>query len=176
MLKFENVLELSRRVFAQWEKTLSCEHCRTDRQSIMVLPMAAERVLALFEAASVTYGVVQSDSEMSNDQDGGQSSSPLSLHTRRLSGLESVPQQVVCLKSTMKFVKMELDASNAKLFVKVLLSRRLLKLCSLLEDLKEVIGRLWHKDWAQQTNTLKACQTSTAFIMDRLVVLIGEIR
>ena len=71
---------------------------------------------------------------------------------------------------------MDLDGSNAKLFVRALLSRRLLKLYSLLEDLQKVTSRPWHKDWAQQTNTLKAWQTSTGLSLDRLLVLIGQVR
>ena len=138
--------------------------------------MAAERVLALFEAACVTYGVVQSDFGIGNDPDGGHDFSPSSLHSRRLSELNSVAQPVICLKSTMKFGQMELNGSNAKLFVKALLNRRLLKLYSLLENLRKVIGRLWHKEWAQQTNNLKTWQTSTGFILDRLFVLIGEVK
>ncbi len=176
MLKFENVLEMSRRIFLQWEKAMGCENCRTNQQTMTILPMAAERIFALCEAACLTYGITQLDSGMSSHRDSPQSSSPISLHPRRTSGMESFSPQVVCLKSTMKLGKMELDGNDAKLFVRTLLSRRLLKLCALLEELKELAEKLWHKDWAQQTDALKACERSTTFTMDKVVVLIGEIR
>ena len=176
MLKFENVLEISRRVIIQWEKAMECEHCRTSQQSVMILPMAAERILALYEAACLTYGITQLDSGMSSHRDRPQSLSPTSFHSRRTSGVESFPQQVVCLKSTLKFGEMELEGNNAKLLVRTLLSRRLLKLCALLGDLKELTEKLWQNDWAQQTDALKASERSTTFMMDKVVVLIGEIR
>ena len=175
MLRFDNILEIGRRFSIQWEKTMGCEHCRTDRQSLIILPMAAERVLAFYEAACLTYGITQLDSEMSSHQEGPPTSSPVSFHARR-PGLDCVPQQVMCLKSNMKLGRMDLEGSNAKSLVRSLLSRRLLKLCTLLEDLKDTIGDLWHMDWAQQTNILKTCERSTACIIDKLVILIGEIR
>ena len=163
-------------VFMQWQKAMGCEHCRTDQQSMMILPMAAERIIALYEAACLTYGITHLDSGMGNHEDRQQSSSSVSLHSRRAIGMESSPRQVMCLKSKMRFGKMELDGSNATLLVRTLLSRRLLKLCALLGDLKEMIEKLWHKDWAQQTDALKACERSTTFILDKVVVLIGEVR
>ena len=154
---------------------MACEHCRTSQQTMMIVPMAAERIFALYEAACLTYGITQVDSGMSNHRDSPHSSSPIYLHTRRPSGIESFPKQVVCLKSTMKFGKMELDGNDAKMLVRSLLSRRLLKLCALLGELKELTDKLWHKDWAQQTDTLKACERSTSFAVDQVVALIGDI-
>ena len=90
--------------------------------------------------------------------------------------MESFPLQVVCLKSTMKFGEMELDGNSAKLFVRTLLNRRLLKLCALLRDLVALTEKLWRKACAPQTDTLKACERSTTFTMDKVVVLIGEVR
>ena len=176
MLKLEDILEMSCRVFIQWQKAMGCEHCRTDQQSMMILPMAAERLIALYEAACLTYGIIHLDSGMSRHGDGQVSSSSTSLHSRRASGIEKFSRQVMCLKSEMRLGTMELDGSNAALLVRFLLSRRLLKLCALLGDLKEMIEKLWHKDWAQQTDALKVCERSTTFIMDKVMVLIGEIR
>lgn len=113
---------------------------------------------------------------LGNDADRDHDFPPSTLHSRRLSELHTVLQQVVCLKSIMRFGQTDLDGSNVKLFVKALLSRWLLKLYPLLEDLQKVTSRLWHKDWAQQTNILKAWRTSTGFILDRLPVLIGQVR
>lgn len=155
---------------------MDCEHCCTNQQSMMILPMAAERIFALCEAACLTYGITQLYSAISGHRDTPQSLSPISLHNGRTNGMESFPQQVVCLKSTMKFGEMELDGNSAKLLVRTLLSRRLLKLCGLLRDVIELTEKLQHKDWAQQTDTLKACRRSTTLTMDKAVVLIGEIR
>lgn len=176
MLNFESVLEISRHLFVQWEKAKRCEHCRANQQTMMVLLMAAERIFALYEAACLTYGITQSDPGMSSHRDSPQNSSQISFHNRRASGMGSFPQQVVCLKSTMRFGEMELDENTAKLLVRTLLSRRLLKLCALLGDLKELIEKLRHKDWAQQTDALKACERSTVFMVNKVLVLIGEIR
>lgn len=175
MFNFETVLDIGHRIFEQWDKMMSCEHCRIDRQFIVTLPMVAERILALYEAACSTYAITQLDSGMGSREDSPRSSSSVALHARRPVP-ESHPQQIVCLKSKMTFGKMELEGSNAKLLARILLSRSLLKLVTFLEDLKEVIEKLWNKDCAHQTDTLKACETSIACVMDKLIVLIGEIR
>ena len=174
MFKFENVLEIGQRVFTQWEGMICCDHCNVDRQAIVILPVAAERTLTLFEAACATYAVTHLDSGMSTHQNDPRNTS-VSLQGRRL-GLEDSPKHVVCLKSKMTFGTMEIDGTNAKLLARVLLSRSLLKLCSLLSDLKGTIGKLWDQEWAQQTDILKACETSIAGITDKLIILIGEIR
>ena len=175
MLKIENVLEVIRRVFIQWEKAMVCEHCHTSQQTMMILPMAAEKIFALCEAACLTYGITRLDSGMSSHRDSPQSSSPFSLHIGRTRGIESFPKEVVCLKSTMRFGKLELEGDNATLLVRSLLSRRLLKLCALLGDLKELTPKLWQNDWARQTDTLKACERSATFTLDQVVALIGDI-
>ena len=143
---------------------------------MIILLTAAERILALYEAACLTYGITQVDSGMSSHRESPQSSSSISFHTKGMSGTEASPQQLLCVKSTMKFGQMELNGNYAKLLVRILLSRRLLKLCSLLEDLKQSIRRLRREDGAQHTDILKVCERSTNFTMDKVVVLIGEIR
>ena len=175
MFNFETVLDIGHRIFEQWDKVRSCEHCHIDQQFVVTLPVVAERILALYEAACSTYAITQPDSAMGSGEGSPRSPSSVALHARRPVP-QSPPHQLVCLKSKMTFGKMELEGPNAKLLARILLSRSLLKLMTLLEDLKEMIEKLWNNDCAHQADILKACGTSTATVMDKLIVLIGEIR
>ena len=175
MFNFETVLDIGHRIFEQWDKVRSCEHCRLDRQFVVTLPLVAERILALYQAACSTYAITQPESEMGSGEGCPRRSSSVVLHAGR-PVTQSPPHQLVCLKSKMTFGKMELEGPNAKLLARILLSRSLLKLVTLVEDIKEMIEKLWNNDYAHQTDVLKGCGASIASVMDKLIILVGEIR
>ena len=175
MFNFETVLDIGHRIFEQWNKVRSCEHCCIDRQIVVTLLVGAERTLALYRAACSTYAITQADSEMGSSEGCPRSSSSVALHSVR-PVTQSPSHQLVCLKSKMTFGKMELEGANAKLLARILMSRSLLKLVTLVEDIKEMIEKLWNNDYAHQTDILKACGASIASVMDKLIILIGEIR
>jgi hypothetical protein len=197
LIAFESVLDIGRRVVRQWETVVACDRCRTNRQSIIVLRMVADRVLALYDAACVTYGIVHSDGASgygsatasaititaSGGAGGGAGGSgaanaPGSSQALRSDGHATVSaaRQIVCLKSDMVLGQLELEDSDARLLARALLSRRLLRLGTLLEDLKEIVVGLWSENWAQQADTLRACEASISATIDRLVTLVGQLR
>lgn len=193
LIAFESVLDIGRRIVRQWEAVIVCEHCRTNRQSIIVLRMVADRVLALYEAACAAYGIAPNDVvtataviASSNSTASGSGSSGgaavmaardaadegrTSANSARSPRAES--RQVVCLKSDMVLGQLELEESDARLLARTLLNRRLLRLGALLEDLKEIVVEL---NWAQQTDMLRACEKSITGTIDRLVTLVGQFR
>lgn len=68
------------------------------------------------------------------------------------------------------------EGNDAKLLARILLNRDLQKLGVLLENLKEMVGELWSETWARQTGTLQACEASISLTMEKLMILISQLR
>lgn len=166
VIEFEAVLDIGCRIATQWEAVIDCANCRSHRQSIVILPMVAEQVLALYEVACSTYAISQLDSGTGDHPGPG-----YSAHATRPS-----TDRWVCQKSRMMLGQLELEEHDAKLLARVLLNRDLQKLGVLLEDLTEMVGELWSETWAQQTGTLRACEASISLTMEKLMILISQLR
>ena len=154
--------------------------------------MAAERMLTLYEAACAAYGVGsgQIDLEEGVGIDGGLTGRHHAVS--RQNSIGSSPSQalrcgpgenpvryntdIVCLKGEMMLGQMKLEDSEARMLARVLLSRRLLKMGALLEELKGIIEGLWNENWAQLTDTLRTCEVSITGTIDKVVVLVGQLR
>jgi hypothetical protein len=190
LIAFESVLDISRRIMRQWETVVACDRCCTNRQSIIVLRMAADRVLALYDAACATYGIAHNDGAGAYvsatasaatiatpggvGAGGGGGAIEASQVALRGDGPASA-RQIVCLKSDVVLGQLELEDLDARLLARALLSRRLLRLGALLEDLKEIVVGLWSENQAQ-ADTLRACEVSISATIDRLVTLVGQLR
>jgi len=83
---------------------------------------------------------------------------------------------VVCRTSKMTWGDVELQGEDARLLAKVLLRRRLTSLGALLGELREILAGVWNKNWAQQTDSFRACEASLMASMDKLVTLVGQLR
>jgi hypothetical protein len=75
----------------------------------------------------------------------------------------------------MRWGNAELDWGDARLLAKVLLRRRLMSLGAHLEELREMLARIWHIDWTRQTDMLRTCESSISSAMYKLTVLIGQL-
>jgi hypothetical protein len=132
-----------------------------------VLPLLAEQVLTVYEAAGLAYGIISFSSSpgYANDDDTG-----VEMGNSKETG------RFTCVKSGMRLGELELEGEEAKLLARVVLRKGVMKLGRLLEELRDVVSELWGEGWAQRTGILRVVEERVGGVMERLVMLLGMLR
>nr|QTE76011.1 ScyR11 [Scytalidium album] len=167
---FSSILDISTHIATTWAAASSCSTCRHDRHVLLLLPLLAEQVLGVYEAAGLAYDIASSSSsspDYAGDDDAGVE---MSERQSKEAG------ELTCEKSEMRIGQLELEGREAKLLARVVLKRRVAKLGGLLEELKEVASELWGEGWTQGTGTLRVVEERIGGVMERLVNLLGMLR
>lgn len=158
----ETILDLTHRVCLQGEAMVHCKDCiKTTQSSIVTLPALSESCLPLLEALCAAYDI--------STQPGFFDSAMLAF--------EQQPSPIICIRSKVFLGRTELDDVEARLLVRTLLARNLMRFVELMDDLKEVLTVLLDNTHVHRNGiaTLRAYESSVESTIGRLAVLMQVI-
>ncbi|EMD85573.1 hypothetical protein COCC4DRAFT_151705 [Bipolaris maydis ATCC 48331] len=173
-IDFESILRVSARVFDQWAEIIGCERCRTDFTTLIIITTAAERLLTLYTAICKAYGLSEKQLDPTDkglDTHPHESTSSAKGSTATTQTDTASP---VCAHSMMKFGKLSLEGDDASLLAHVLLSRSLVRLGELLENYTCLA--FGDNNTNNKDNTLVACESSLVETMERLILLVAQVK
>ena len=85
-------------------------------------------------------------------------------------------EDAICRMSRMTWGSIELQGEDAQLLAKVLLRRRLVGLRARMGEVRKLFGNVWSKTRTQQSDQVQECEASLEASMDKLVILVGQLR
>jgi hypothetical protein len=158
----ETIFELVHRVCQQGSVMVNCTDCvKKPQQSMVTLPALSEQCLALFEAVCAAYDI----------------STQPALFDPNVLAFEQVPGSFVCIRNKVILGQTELDEDEARLLVRKLLGRTLMRLVELMEGLKGIVRALLESAQHNRTGTttLRACESSVDCTIERLAIFLQQI-
>lgn len=163
---FESVIKIGKRATETWEGVSCCRRCFLDLQIIRIFLGTVERLLALYEAASIVYGMNSPFlSRVST-------SNPLPRST--VNSASGSPRPPTCTKSHITLGEIYLEDEEAGLLAGIVLSDGLVKLGGLLRDLRDNLrGAQGHPTAQFAANEMEAIVNT---IILRLQAVLGRIR
>lgn len=155
----ETILNLTQRVWLQGNAMVQCESCiKAAQSSIVNLPALSEGCLPLLEALCAAYDI--------STQPGFFDSAMLAF--------EQPASPIICIRSQAFLGRTELDDFEARLLVRTLLARDLIRFVELMETLREVLTVLLDDSHVNRNarTTLRACESTVESTISRLAVLV----
>ncbi|KAK5788147.1 hypothetical protein VI817_009105 [Penicillium citrinum] len=154
----DTILDIADRVYLQGKAMLRCKDCKkTPQCSIVALPTLSDGCLHLLDALCAAYDI----------------STQPGFFDAAMFAYEQPQASIICVRSRAFLGRTELDDFEARLLVRTLLARSLIRFVELMEGLKEVLIMLRKASHPHGvgTATLRACESSTDSTMSRLAVL-----
>jgi hypothetical protein len=154
----ETILNLTQRVWLHGKTMIQCENCiKTAQSSIFTLPALSEGCLPLLEALCAAYDI---------------STHPGFFDSAMLA-FDQPASSIICIRSQAFLGRTELDDYEARLLVRTLLARDLIRFVELMEALREVLNILLENSHVNRNSmaTLRACGSSVESTISRLAVL-----
>ncbi|CAL5867124.1 uncharacterized protein PFLUO_LOCUS1336 [Penicillium psychrofluorescens] len=158
----ETIFELVHRVCQQGSVMVNCNDCvKTTQPSMVTLFTLSEQCLALFEAVCAAYDI----------------STQPALFDPSILAFEQPPGPFVCIRSKVVLGQTELDEDEARLLVRTLLGRTLMRLVELMEDLKGNVRALLENAQHNRAGTaaLRTCESSVDGTIGRLAVFLRQV-
>ncbi|KAJ5404541.1 hypothetical protein N7509_004412 [Penicillium cosmopolitanum] len=154
----ETILNLTHRVWLQGNTMIQCENCiKMAQSSIVTLPALSDGCLPLLEALCAAYDI--------STQPGFFDSAMLAF--------EQPASPIICIRNQVFLGRTQLDDYEARLLVRTLLARDLIRFVELMEALKEALTVLLDGNHVHRNAmaTFRACESSVESTISRLAVL-----